>query len=372
MKQNDYKTVLLNPIRLDFYGKLSKAVTAREKLDCVGFNTGNLLFVTAMREQLNCAQEMFVDASLLQSDGQLSAVIPASNFINPGDDGFIRICDVFLDRTDIPVTMAGLGAQSTANFDTPRKVVEALSAFQINFFRKLSERAKTIGVRGEFTAECLEMMKIHNYRMIGCPSAYPMLANTVMDMAKPSFERLQITLNTNLRCSRKLLNLGIKNNAIWVMQTAEELPEKVLEGNGLQRREKRLYSSFPGNITAKANVSNYMESNSGMFFSLNQWDQFYREEHLTFAVGSRFHGNIAALRNGVPALWITHDSRTEELTKALHLPHITEEIFMKMKYQEQLLEVCNYEKFIKGYSKMMTEYYSFLEENHLNYKLEMK
>lgn len=36
----------------------------------------------------------------------------------------------------------------------------------------MSERTNTIGVRGAFTAECLDLMGIHNYRIIGCPSMF--------------------------------------------------------------------------------------------------------------------------------------------------------------------------------------------------------
>ena len=49
---------------------------------------------------------------------------------------------------------------------------------------------------------------------------------------------------------------------------------------------------------------------------------FYKKENITFALGTRFHGNMESLRNGVLALWITHDNRTEELTNYLNLPSI--------------------------------------------------
>ena len=64
--------------------------------------------------------------------------------------------------------------------------------------------------------------------------------------------------------------------------------------------------------------------------------------NITFAFGTRFHGNMEAFRNGVPALWITHDSRTEELTNYLHLSSIKLSEAIKAKNLEELIEYCDY------------------------------
>ena len=110
-------------------------------------------------------------------------------------------------------------------------------------------------------------------------------------------------------------------------------------------------------------------TNGRMFFDLDTWDSFYHDERITFAFGSRFHGNMAALRNGVPALWITHDSRTSELTKTLHLPSITQQTFSRIRTAQELLEYVDYSDFIKHYPNMRNNYKQFLEENHLSHML---
>ena len=61
---------------------------------------------------------------------------------------------------------------------------------------------------------------------------------------------------------------------------------------------------------------------------------------------------MEALRNGIPALWITHDSRTAELTKYLHLPNISISDISKIKNLEELLEYCDYTDLKNNYMSL--------------------
>ena len=46
-------------------------------------------------------------------------------------------------------------------------------------------------------------------------------------------------------------------------------------------------------------------------------------EGLDFSIGTRLHGNMAAIAAGRPAVLISHDGRTGELAKTMHLPHLS-------------------------------------------------
>lgn len=93
-----------------------------------------------------------------------------------------------------------------------------------------------------------------------------------------------------------------------------------------------------------------------------------QEEDFTFSFGSRFHGNMSALRNGIPALWVTHDSRTSELVQTLKLPHITLSEFNEINNMKKLVEYCDYTEFYKAYKGLSAEYVKFLDENNLNHR----
>ena len=74
----------------------------------------------------------------------------------------------------------------------------------------MSERTNTIGVRGAFTAECLDLMGIHNYRIIGCPSMFVNLNGILPSIGRPTCGKYQITITPgNSYLKTKLLQLGM-------------------------------------------------------------------------------------------------------------------------------------------------------------------
>ena len=76
----------------------------------------------------------------------------------------------------------------------------------------MSERTNTIGVRGAFTAECLDLMGIHNYRIIGCPSMFVNLNGILPSIGRPTCGKYQITITPgNSYLKTKLLQLGMRS-----------------------------------------------------------------------------------------------------------------------------------------------------------------
>ena len=362
-KGKEFNTVLINPI---FSAGKNMDSNVQEKVRYTGNNTGNLLFVESMKEQLNYEKETWIRASDFSKIQNVSAVMPSSNFIINGGDDFILQCMQLLEETTCPITLAGLGAQSSKELNTPKKLVEALTPTKIKYFKMIAERATSLGIRGEFTAQCLEEMGIHNYRIIGCPSAYKYLDGVYKKIKTPTSERIMFTTTTGNEYERKIVELGMENNATWIMQMMTEMPEVALESK--MPNAKWMQIRFPGINVTPEELKAYMENKAKMFFRINDWYEFYEENQFTFSFGSRFHGNMSALRSGIPALWIVHDSRTTELVNTLKLPNIDFKTFDTITSIEQLIEYCNYDEFYKNYGRLTKEYMNFLEENNLNHK----
>lgn len=362
-----YHTVLINPI-ISAGKDMTKDITG--KMADVGNNTGNLMFAEGIKEQIAYKKEIWTAGEGVEGVDKPAVIMPSANFMIHGSDGFIEACQGFLDRTDCPVTLAGLGAQSTKELDTPRKLVDILTPVKKRYFKALSERAVTIGIRGEFTAECLELLGVHNYRIIGCPSFYKYLDGNFPELPKPDLERTQITVTTGTPLESRILEMGIRLNSVWLMQMMTEMPKSAFEGETISPVwvERR----FPGLKVSLDEYSHYLKSRSRMFFTIDSWNRYYREEGITFSFGSRFHGNMASIRNGVPALWITHDSRTTELAKALHVPYITIERFAKIKNPEEMLELCDYSEMYARYRELCRNYIAFLEENHISHRFRIR
>lgn len=367
MDKDGYQTVLLNPI---VAAERYPEKNIEERMEDVGFNTGNLLFGMGIKEQLIISREMWYKGKITGVD-KPACIMPSSNFIIQGDDDIlVDACMELLNETDCPVTLAGLGAQSSKELDTPSKLMEKVSSRKKAYFKAVAERAVSLGVRGEFTAECLEILGIHNYRIIGCPSFYKYRNGVFPILPKPNLKRTQFTVTTGSPVETKILETGMKLKSIWLMQMMTEMPDCAFEGKNVS--EDMMMRRFPGLKVGVKELTDFMRKNARFYFELKKWDNFYQEEKITFSFGSRFHGNMCALRNGVPALWITHDSRTEELTKALYLPNITAEEFAKIDDPKKMLKYCDYSDLYKNYEKLCRNYVEFLEENHISHRFTLK
>lgn len=357
-----YNTIVVNLI-ISLNRNLDKP--SLDKLGFAGGNTGNIIFTEAVKEQVRLKKEIWINPTALDNVENPAVIIPAANFIISGNqdslaDALIR----FMERTDCPITLAGLGAQNTPLLNTPGKLVRHLSETKKRCFKMLAERAVTLGIRGEFTAECLDLLGIHNYRIIGCPSLYKYMNGSFPRLPPPSLKNVQITVTPASPSETKILEMGYSLNAEWLMQMSTDLIQ--CTENAYVPDKAAIYNSFPEISLSLHDLSSYITTKGKAFWTIDDWNHYYQSHHLSFAFGSRFHGNISALRNGIPALWITHDSRTAELIQALYLPHITQEKFMhEIKNPEQLLGYCDYSHFYQNYPALLTNYIDFLKENYL-------
>ncbi|MCD8158005.1 MAG: glycosyltransferase [Clostridiales bacterium] len=358
-----YKTLIINPI---ISVGSADAKTTQEKMNYAGGNTGNMVFVDAMEKQLVFEDEVWFNPEAIKKAGKgmpISAAIPSSNFIIAGRDSFVNSMRRAFEGTDCPITMVGLGSQAYYPNNTPRKLVAAISEEKRDFFRMAADRCVSLGVRGEFTADCLEIMGIKNYRIIGCPTIYNYFGSEFKKLPKATGEKLIFTVTGKRPEESKLLEFGIRNNATWLMQMMTELPQLLLEDSEVD--EKTFKNSFPELSIDQAALKEFMKTNGKIFFNMEEWNSFMQNEGFTFSFGSRFHGNMSALRNGIPALWITHDNRTTELISLLKLPHITIEEFTDIQSVNELIGCCDYSEFYRAYPSLVREYAAFLRENNL-------
>ena len=295
-----------------------------------------------------------------------TVIVPSSNFIrHVRNDPFFQNFIDFLNRIDGQITLCGLGAQGTPVFNTPKKLVGILNKTQLKFFKMISERAISLGIRGEFTAECLDLMGIHNYRIIGCPSLFKYTDGIFPDVPIPQKKNMQMTVTSGDKLKTEVLKMGMKYDCFWIKQSFAEFPQYIKNNKYLS--PKWIIRHFPGSLKVINNISDYHGRKSRIFFDIEEWNNFYQAENIGFAFGTRFHGNMCALRNGIPSVWITHDTRTRELTEFLHLPKIDINEFAKMKYIEEIFDACDYSETQKFYKRLLDNYISYLDENNISH-----
>ena len=103
--------------------------------------------------------------------------------------------------------------------------------------------------------------------------------------------------------------------------------------------------------------------NGGIYFDTDSWRESLRG--YDFMVGARFHGNVIALWEGIPALFLLTDSRTQELTEFFHLPSLRMEEFDRTQPIEFYFEKADYTKFNRSYQRLYENFCEFLRENCL-------
>lgn len=357
---------LYTPIELNI--NQMENVTITDKVRCTGHNTGNIVWFEAVRRSISYH---LMGRKIPADCGIDNIVIPMANHIQPSDhtlEGLYHNLKPHIGKCRL--TMIGLGAQLKGELNTPKKLVASLSSQVKHILKELSLHTESIGIRGSITAECLELIGIRNYRIIGCPSFYTEFH--IEYNAKKSPDKFCVNWSGGGQKSSKeqFVREFFRNNAmqgdILLLQTMSDFPRTLYEGVHLEERHIR--SCYPDIAVSPQEIEDYIRMRGHIFFDWNEWQDFLRKEQFTMSVGCRFHGNMMSYLSGIPALWIVHDSRTYELCEALALPHIKLDQAAQIRERSEWVEHCLYnDKFYKNRDKLHQIYSGFLMENQIEW-----
>ena len=129
---------------------------------------------------------------------------------------------------------------------------------------------------------------------------------------------------------------------------------------------KRILSYFDSENNDE--VHDLITNRNRVYFDVGKWSDYVRS--LDFMVGLRLHGNIIALQQGVPSVFITYDSRIREISELMHLPFL--DVSNSSTIQWDLRELYNqadFSKFEQIYLDRYYNYVQFLETNDVLHNL---
>ncbi|MEE2568481.1 polysaccharide pyruvyl transferase family protein [Pseudarthrobacter sp. J64] len=275
-----------------------------------------------------------------------------------------------LDRLEIRLVVMGLGVQAQRRWN-PK--LHRLPAEAIEFMSFLGEKCSYIGLRGEFSASIFrDYAGVKNTRVIGCPSFF---------QRPESFTELRAFLsgtrhgsvsfnatNLNKPAEFDLARRAIDEDSFWVEVSNESLHRLALNSRvnpELAEVPAALRPLIAGStpVIRRKHLVSYFSRRYRRFRDFAPWWQFNREE-VRFSYGTRFHGNMATLLAGRPALWVTHDSRTLELATTLHLPAVS--LTQALESSTADLEAAtNYEATFDNVERLFHRFNDFLAENDL-------
>jgi hypothetical protein len=351
--------------------------TLGQRLEATGANTGNMMIGYGLFHGLKAAEKAYhpgfgaIPAERLHE--RFDAIfIPASNFVSPSVD-LTGQADYFA-RTKLPIYCFGLGSQMLPGQK------RALQPGTERFLRLVSERSGSLGVRGTFTAEILWELGIRNVSVVGCPSLLAIRPEALdrLVATRPTLEKVALGFSNNVRQhalvpdamragENSLFQRMLGENAFYVLQNeaaelsllaAMERGDTAAAAEAVQRIA-RLFEVAPG----RADVRRFLETRMRVFFSVEDWVGCTRT--MTAAIGTRFHGNIAALLAGTPALFLVHDMRTLELCDLLRAPSLLlDRPYGAEEIVERLIS-ADYGAFATQFRRLMMEWRLFLARNGL-------
>ncbi|MDQ2624763.1 MAG: polysaccharide pyruvyl transferase family protein [Actinomycetota bacterium] len=259
-------------------------------------------------------------------------VTMANSFRSGEQDGtrYSRFISM-LEQYNKPIVVFGLGIQApTTDLDRVELHPEAIRMMQV-----LGERCVVVGGRGATTAEAfLRFAGVENTFVTGCPSLYsrPEAIEQLARNPHPAGKERRIAysptklnkddelalLYRNIQAGSYLIEAGNPKHERfydWATGPRDE-PQRV------PRHLRPLVRSEGGPTRAK--LAQFFEDRYRMFRNPYDWYDF-NSRNVSFTYGTRFHVNMASLLSGVPAMWLTHDARTEELTDFPHVPSMSVE-----------------------------------------------
>ncbi|QFG36191.1 polysaccharide pyruvyl transferase [Paracoccus pantotrophus] len=351
-------------------------------------NTGNFLHGFAARHIIGQNQNIplnnLTDEMIEKYRSELTHIaFITANAIRGGNNdvlaaGHRKVADA-IEKLDLPVIVFGLGAQAKIGQAIPDMDISAETKRLLSV---ISHYSPKIAVRGEFTADLCKHLGVHNIEVIGCQSCFisrrpdfkiPELTET------PNADRLVVNVTYHAR-ELPLIKEAMSEGAAFIGQTEhfeyelaqldegatiDNLPENVRSLISPQ-----LYNIFKSGRLDFSGYHRWVREKFVQYYSMPPWFAKLSSGEFDACIGTRFHGNMAAMQSGVPSLWIVHDSRTQEFCDYLGLPQAPLKALSEEKTVGDIFDkYYRTDGFAKKYQEAYTRFYAYLTEHGVPHKL---
>lgn len=259
-------------------------------------------------------------------------IISMANFIRPDHDGARLLKGLKALEGRVPVAVFGCGLQGNHKLSDMMPSNTAL----IDWF---NQNAVIFGVRGARTANWLHENGFKNAEVLGCPSLYA-YSNSIMALDGANARAKGAEADVMTAGYIKFANGAIAPRGVELARAFRGLRASYVFQDepwsfGDLAKMKGLYNE--GNSELRADVLNaWLGGQADGPVAFQRYYYFneagaWRQAALRHDVyiGDRFHGGVAALQAGVPAIFLSHDNRVAELTEHFGLPHLTTKAFAR-------------------------------------------
>jgi len=280
------------------------------------------------------------------------------------------------------VVVPGVGTQA------PHDTRPQMTASTIEIIQLLADRCRSLGVRGDISAECLWRLGVRNVRVVGCPSMFRQghpdwrvddrrlerirsarlsdlrLAFTLRREIGPDYvadvpryiqAQKNLLTNANSRVKLMLFAQGELFEKFFFLKRPdlyEPILEELFDDGWARDRTDEIFRIYEEKLFFSTDVPAFVEE-------LNKAD---------IATGFRVHGVLPSLAMGIPGVLVDYDSRTRELIDTFGIPSVR----IGDADLERILEAArhhDYGRVSRRYAHTWGEMKSFLEENGVAHRM---
>ncbi len=287
-------------------------------------------------------------------------ILPLANAFKASFTSEFKDLIKFISGLKIPCILIGVGIQCKLGKDFNSSYADRELAYE--FIKTVLDRSSMIGVRGEATGDFLKSLGFReevDYTVIGCPSMY--MCGMHLPKPKPfSLDRDKLfsynskVEHENDKIIRFLSSMTKEHeNYIYVPQ---RLGDMLRCYYGIDFRREYLDPLSDDRFFAM--------DKTVCFTSAKRWIS-YLSENVDFSIGTRLHGNVAAVLGGVPAFIVATDQRVEELANYHNIAHTTTAKLNAKTTISGLTKNVDFNRVLEGHDVRFNHFVDFLEKNNL-------
>jgi polysaccharide pyruvyl transferase WcaK-like protein len=312
-------------------------------------------------------------ACIEQIDSLDYLFLRGSNYINT--NGSWDRVTALLEKTTVPVIAFGIGVQAPDNAEM------FVNESTRRFLQLIAGRSASLGIRGNVSKKALASIGIDNTRIIGCPTVYRNRRPEIhlRRIEANSIERLGFTLRRKTHGNATLQRYMLRALSVDYPTTvfcAGELEEKAIyyANHDLVADPERTMTAAIDALIAEDWFFGRNDPLIGLYLSSLAVHESVADfeaqiQEMSAITGFRLHGNLIALANGIPALYVTYDSRTREFVETLGIPAIDSRTMDRFSFRKEW-EKADFGKFERTYAARFRDLVAFLEENDMPHRLE--
>jgi hypothetical protein len=236
-----------------------------------------------------------------------------------------RILSEIVRSINVPLLVFGIGMQN--RLSSQDDILPEL----LEFMRELNAKAEVFGCRGAETEKFLKVIGCDRAQALGCPSLYvfPSRIKSIRDISDFRKKRgitagyldrkhLLRHREERIRLLEKIsseLDLSyVFQNDLLTLAELEDTPSLFSDSDN--SCDETIVNSYINSFGYKIDIQEYL-----FFRDPRSWRQYASSRDYFF--GDRFHGGVATLQTGRPALFIYNDIRVLELTHHFGLPSVS-------------------------------------------------